>query len=575
MASMSVPPQAEPNASFPPNTPPPPAPAQGAPMPPLDPNAPQEFPRLPYSVDGKDGTISNEAAVGLAKQQAEAAELKKKHEAAAQILASPLNEKAKHDALSALYGPQAITAPSAPETPIDLTTPEGINNFSVDQYKGNIDSTGAIAKLGAQNARDTQRLSEAEIKARAPLDHEYAQFQQGQLEGLQRLEKEQSEKTQAVIAQYNQTNADMHKLAIEKPKDLFGQAGVNGILGRISMFLGGVGSNGAHENRNLAYIQDMANRNIAVQERNWSHLQAAGQSDQTLYGMIRNQTQDAHATASIMHNMYLSSYEAHLRDMGNAFASPRAKIAMNQELQKIGQQKLALDNSFAQQAIATGEKTLTSIGTNLAQQQNMQFKFAKEAHKEEIRQEEQGLPGFKGVATKDRHADLSKFQSGGYAITAGLGEIQRILTTTKGGRYDKARAISVLRAIITGSARQFFETGTRLEGPELTQMETVSTNYLEGILKLIEGGSTDVSGMISKLNLTKAEIRKATATKILGGQKGLSIDLSDPYWEGQNPLGEVKLGDKSDGSISEHSTNLLKALMPMRTINALTGGEEE
>jgi hypothetical protein len=555
-----------PNASYPPDAVP--NPEIAASMPPA-PDAPHpvqtDLPRLPYTDDqGNTGTVDMGAVRDLQDKQAAEAQaaqdIKDRHTQAAAILASPLNDKAKHEALAKIYGPTPEMGSDAGKTPIDSETAAGVNNFAVDQYNDNVANSSAVAKEREGVARQEGALNNAEIKARAPLDAKYAEFARGQFEGLQQLEAAQAQKTQEVISRYQQTNADMHAMAIEKPQDIFGQSGTNGILGRISIFLGGAGSNGEHENRNLAYIQDLANRNIARQERNWNHLQAVGHSDETLYGQIRNQTQDAVATANVMNNMYLSAYGAQLKSMSNQYADKRTQLAVNKQLSEIHSQKMLLDDQFAQHAIGTMQKNLAISGSQAAATAGLQFKYAQAAHKEETRQQEQGLPGFDGIATKDRHADLSKFQSGGKSIVDGLDEIQKILTMHQGSRFDRARAISVLRAIIQGNARQFFETGTRLEGPEIKQMETVSTSYMEGLLKILEGGGNDVTNMIGKLNATKHEVRRAVATKILGGQKNLTLNKEDPFWAGDDPLAGPQIGDESDGSIGSHAQEILRGL---------------
>lgn len=393
----------------------------------------------------------------------------------------------------------------------------------------------------AQIVRDTAHLDQQQAAAEKPFVDSMAAESQRAYNHINTVAQAVDQQQQLRMAHYQTVQDEMSKMAVEQPKDLMGQAGVNSLLGNIAIFLGGAGVNGFHENHNLQMIQSMAERNIAAQKNRYEMLSRVGQGDQTLYGMLQNKLQNTSAVENTLKNAYADTYAAHLKQVGSQFADKRTQLRVQLQLQKLDEYKhqntLMYDDKLAkdsQGAIAladtqTQQHLAAQAAAHTAAIADAKFGLAAdtEGEKRKAYVRENSFTGLIGTANPKEHKDLATVWGGARNMISNIDEAKKLMMANKNAA--NARAYVALKNINLGEAKKFFNTGARLEPKEVQMMEAVGISWPMYCEAMMNGGQGLTGTQIAKgLEVVQALIARNAYGSLKAGNPGLEWDKSDP-----------------------------------------------
>jgi hypothetical protein len=403
-----------------------------------------------------------------------------------------------------------------------------------------------LAELDARKyAKDQQKLDTDMAAAQKPVLDSMAQHEKDSNERLAIAHKAIGEQLDQRMTHFQGIQDEMQKMAMEQPKDLFGQAGVNSIMGRIAIFLGGAGMAGLNgPNENLQRINAMADRNIAAQRNRFEMLSKIGQGDQTMYGMLTQKLQNTDAVEATMRNSFLSMAEAQTKASMNTFAGPKAKIAGEKFLMDAANQRrqndLAVQNTFQQnatQAMGLAQSQEANRLNQLRQMHQDELKereFGLKIHQQELKEEnyktENSIDGLNGTVKPAEHAKLSHMAGGARGLVDMLGQMDAMLKGHPSVR--KMRAFAVANAQAFKLARDYYETGMRLETGEEKQIATTSLNRADAMFYMLQHGTTgsDVTSLRDKIVDTQALVTRGAWTSLKTAAPNIKFDATDKIW---------------------------------------------
>jgi hypothetical protein len=345
---------------------------------------------------------------------------------------------------------------------------------------------------------------------------------------LGQVQKDVEAQTKQSLLDYEAVQKKMTAIATAEPKGLFGQAGVNSLMGRIAIMLGGVGTNGNGPNANLEYIKGLADRNIASQQRQFEMLGKTAEGQHTIYGMLQTKLQNATATEATMHNMALEVYKSQMRQVANSHAGQKAKIAYQTEAANVDAE-INKNNQIAANALISQQGAALEIAAkNQAAGVAGQANYLKQA---ELHQN-QSVDGFVGWVPKASHDRVSKMVGGARTMVMMADEIQRLIAS--GASVDTIRNYMVNSAVNFKAARDFLETGTRIEAGEQRIIDQLDPSTFEVIGNML--AKKDYSGIQTKLESIKATVSHAAYRGVHAvAPRTTAYDSQDPLWGQYNP----------------------------------------
>jgi hypothetical protein len=411
--------------------------------------------------------------------------------------------QAKTMADAASVGPTAPgqQAPGSPRMPQNLIASAADAGITAAQNRDlGLAYANHDAKAAQQLAQNTAEVEKQENAARKPYEDDLAKQSDESFMRMQMLQQSVAAQQEKRMAHFQNVQDEMEKMAKSQPKDLMGQAGVNKMLGSIAIFLGGAGTNGQHENRNLQMIEQMADRNVQAQKTRFEMLQRVGQGDQTLYGMLTQKLQSGFAAEAALRNSYFSSYEAHLKQVGSQFADKRTSLKLQQATAKIDEMKHQTEMGVRHQWLQDGvgvvqlaDNQEAKMAEALAAQHAAAIQDAKFGHElqkdQEAKDKDARDHGFRdviGTVDGSEHAKLAESWGGAVRIVEDLNKAAELLKADP--TASNARTWNALKAINLGAAKKYFATGQRLEGTEVAMMNGVGLSFPQFMEAMALGG---------------------------------------------------------------------------------------
>lgn len=385
---------------------------------------------------------------------------------------------------------------------------------------------------------NAHKIEEAtkEAAASQPILDKLNSTQQESIARLETAHKEINEQMEAKMQHFQSVQTEMQTMAETKPKDLFGTAGVNSIMGRIAIFLGGAGMAGeGGANQNLALIQNMADRNIAAQKNRFEMLSRIGQGDQTMYGMLSQKLQNTDAVEATMRNAYLTLAETQVKASMNTFAGQRAKIEGEKFLMETANARRQND-IVAQQRYQQGAAQSIQIAQEAENQRLLREQHALEMMRKEQRyQDEHSIAGVHGTFSSTDHGRLSKSIGAYRGMIAMLGDMNETLRGNPS--LEKLAAFAIQNAEAFSDARAAWEMGARLEGPETKQATRATLNRLDGLFYQLQHVTTrtDALALLRRIENTQATLTKAAFIKLKTASPMVTFDRKDPVWGKYDP----------------------------------------
>lgn len=431
---------------------------------------------------------------------------------------------------SPLLTPQEQAANPSPADG-SISNPLQLNQAQLTSRNAEIESN-AQSQIEAKRY-NAHRIEEAEKEAGAtqPFLDEANIRQQNSIARLQTAHKEINAQMEAKMQHFQAIQTEMQTMAEAKPKDLFGEAGVNSIMGRVAIFLGGAGMAGeGGANANLARIQNMADRNIAAQKNRFEMLSRIGQGDQTMYGMLSQKLSNTDAVEATMRNAYLTLAETQVKASMNSFAGQRAKVEGEKFLME-SSEKRRQNDIVAQQRYQQGAAQSIQLAQEAENQRLMREQHALEMMRKEQRyQDEHSLAGVKGTFSATDHGRLSKTIGAYRGMVAMLGDMNESLRGSP--TVEKIRAFAVQNAEAFSDARSAWEMGARLEGPETAQARTATLNVLDALFYQLQHVTTktDALSLLRKIEDTQATLTKAAFVKMKTAAPNVTFDRKDKLW---------------------------------------------
>lgn len=388
------------------------------------------------------------------------------------------------------------------------------------------------AREAKQYAGHLEQEAAQEAKAAQPFMDAANLQQQASIVRLDTAHKAIQEQMEAKMRHFQSIQDEMAVMAAQKPKDLFGEAGVNSVMGRIAIFLGGAGTAGLGNapNENLQRIQNMADRNVAAQKNRFEMLAKIGQGDQTMYGMLTQKLQNTDAVEATMRNAYLTLAENQVKASMNSFAGPRAKLEGEKFLLESANKRREND-AMAQQRYQQGAATSIQMAQEAEKQRLIREQHAIEMAKKEQRyQEEHSLGGVIGTFSSTDHGRLSKTIGAYRGMIAMLGDMNQTLRGAP--TMEKIRAFGIQNAEAFSDARSAWEMGARLEGPETKQATTATLNKLDALFYQLQHVTTrtDALSLLRKIEDTQATLTKAAFVKMKTAAPNIKFDKKDKIW---------------------------------------------
>lgn len=340
--------------------------------------------------------------------------------------------------------------------------------------------------------------------------------------------QEVASQSQAAIANYQAMQDQMRQIAVQDPKSIWGQSGVNKVLGLAGIFLGGAGPNGNHANRQMETLNALADRNIASQRQQFEMLSKVGEGDRTLYGMLQSKLQNKDAVESSLRNAALESYKSMLRMNANQYAGPAGKVALEAQLAKIGDYQNTNNQSAAQSYLKNGEHILAIRGQENATKV-AQNAAAMEQNKYVM---ENGVDGVLGYVPPAAHERISKMTGGARTLISMTNHVEQMIEA--GASMATIREYMVANAVQFKGARDFLETGTRIEEGEQRIINQLNPSAKESIFSAFT--RTDPTKLKEKLEAIKATVTEAAWTEIhTTAPNTTAFDKRDALWGGYEP----------------------------------------
>jgi hypothetical protein len=396
----------------------------------------------------------------------------------------------------------------------------------------NAQSLGEAKKYAAHKEDEATR----EAGAAQPFMDEANKQQQLSIDRLNTAHAAINEQMEAKMRHFQSVQTEMEVMAAQKPKDLFGEAGVNSVMGRIAIFLGGAGMAGeGGANENLQRIQNMADRNVAAQKNRFEMLAKIGQGDQTMYGMLTQKLNNTDAVEATMRNAYLTLAENQVKASMNTFAGPRAKLEGEKFLME-SQEKRRQNDIIAQQRYQQGAGQAIQLAQEAENQRLIREQHAIEmAIKERKDMMDHSMAGVTGRINSTDHGRLSKVIGGYRGMIAMLGDMNETLRGKP--TVEKLRAFAIQNAEAFSDARTAWEMGARLEGSEETKASVATLNRLDALFYQLQHVTTrtDALSLLRKIEDTQATLTKAAFVKIKTAAPNVTFDRKDPVWGKYDP----------------------------------------
>lgn len=384
-------------------------------------------------------------------------------------------------------------------------TPEALLQDIEQKRKTDLASSDQIAKMERIAAADTAKADRDIARASEAPEQELHGKLQKEYDDLALVQKEVDEHAQNAITEYKTVNDKMMKLAESAPKDIWGQSGMNQMLGTVSIFFGGFGVNGNHANHNLEQINNMADRNIAAQKAQFEQLAAVGQGDKTLYGMLQQRLQNAQAVSGTMKNMAQQSYLSQLRSVANKYADPKFKAAVETQAAAIKKDQVGREQLTAKTYVDESTATMKMIGAEKARQEILRLKTQKE--------EQYKIKGYTGHALNPtEHRELAKVVAGGRGMIQSLNHMEAMINA--GATVAAIREYMTESAGLFKGARDYLETGTRIEEGEQKIINQLMVAPGEAIASSWFGRLKNSSGVMDKISAIRHMIREGMDQKV-------------------------------------------------------------
>jgi len=422
--------------------------------------------------------------------------------------------QAKTMAEAATAGPPAPgqqVAPGAQNPNMLIAGPADAGLYANQIQNQSIAYNNQDAAAAKNLAVDTGKVDIEQNAAVQPHLDALAQRSDDSLKRMEALQQSVAEQQEKRMAHFQTVQNEMETMAKAQPKDLMGQAGVNSMLGAIAVFLGGAGTNGQHENRNLQLIQSMADRNVQAQKNRFEMLQRVGQGDQTLYGMLTQKLQNSTAVETALRNGYLSSFEAHLKKVGGQFADKRTGLQVQKGLlateQLRHQGEMTVRHQFLQDGVSIvqlansreAQMNQAAVAQHAAAIADAKYGLdvQKKLDEDEKYQKENGFQDLVGTVSPTEHKDLAQQWGGAVRIVDTLDKAQQLLKADP--TMSNTRTWNALKSIDLGAAKKYFDTGQRLEGAEVAMMNGVGMSFAQ---------FAEAMALGSKSGMTPSEIEQ-------------------------------------------------------------------
>ena len=445
-------------------------------------------------------------------------------------------------------------------------TPEALIQQAEDKKQSDLKESADLAAMQRKAAADNIAADRAIQKAsQKPEDILHDRIEQN-FNDLHTAAAEVDQQAQAAIADYHQVQDEMKKMALAQPQDIWGQAGVSKMMGAASIFFGGYGVNGNHANHNLESINAMADRAVAAQKTRFEHLQAIGEGDRTLYGMLQQRLQNAQAVSGTLKNMALESYTGALRSIANQYADPKWKAAVEAQAAKIKEQQNVRDTAIGQTAIANSQRALQLLGRQKAIDVAQTAIKQKEAQK----QLEHGVLGYKGyIPINAEHGRVTKLVSGGRQMIQSMNHIDNMLNSPM--TVEKFRQLLTVDAQAFKGARDYLETGTRIEEGEQAIIQQLKAYPGEVALSSVLNAEK-LNGLRAKLNAIRFLITEGTDTAVMSVAPGtVEPDESDPLMSPWRKPENALIGDQETAAMTANGTN--RGASGQSTLDALPNAD--
>jgi hypothetical protein len=346
---------------------------------------------------------------------------------------------------------------------------------------------------------------------------------------LAKVQADVEQQQQQAINNYSQVNTEMMNMAVAQPKDIYGAAGVNSILGRVAVFLGGAGSNGFGANNNLEYIERMATHNVAMQRQRYEFLSKVGEGQRTLYGMLNTKLSNAYQVDATLKNMGLEVYKANIMAVANKYSDQTTRQAAQDEVNKVNEAQAKNNLAVEQQVQANAQQNLANYSR---MQANEVKAYAAQVKAKSSSSNLMPLKGFVGGVAASEHGRLSKMVGGARLLVDGLNVMERMMK--EGRSAADVRRYFVNNALLFKGARDFLETGTRIEAGEQTIIDALKVNNSEAIFNLLFG--EDPAALKAKLEEARRAVTAATYQNVKSAApKTVALDSKDPLFGPYNP----------------------------------------
>lgn len=419
-----------------------------------------------------------------------------------------------------------LDASKMPEgTPTNL---EGVVTAGKNLSDESIRDAANTASEGRKNAHEQAKIESMMAADSVPLENKLQGDMVRQQQHLEAVQNEVEPQTQRAIANYTTVDDEMRKMAMQQPKDFYDQAGVNSVFGRIAMFLGGAGTNGQHSNHNLEQMNSMAEKNVAAQRQRFEMLQHSGNSTHTLYGMLQSRLQDTVATETAIKNASLEVYKSGLQQVANQYATPMAMQKADVEIAKINDTQRKNVEAAHQSYLNTAANALALQGKQAAIQ-TKQYGTLLKAQQGHM---DNRISGFVGWVPKAEHPRLSKLVGGAQVLVKQANEVRRLVQ--EGKTVDQIREYLVNDAVMFKGARDFLETGTRIEAGEQSVINQLKGDNKEGLLAMFSG--MDAFGMADKMESIAAAVTRTANLEVhAAAPTTTAFDSQDGVWGAYDP----------------------------------------
>lgn len=428
-------------------------------------------------------------------------------------------------------------------------TPQALAQEALDKRNSDLRESAGISAANRRAAADTAKVEhDIQVASQKPEDILHQRIEQNYNE-LHAAAEEVDQEGKAALAEYKQVQEEMKTMALAQPQDIWGQSGVNKVLGAASIFFGGYGVNGNHANHNLEMINALADRAVAAQKTRFENLKATGEASHTIYGMLQQRLQNAQAVSGTLKNMALESYTGMLRSIANQYADPKWKAAVETQAAKIKEEQNVRDAAIGQTYMANKQKALQLIG----RQKAIEVAQVAIKQKEALKQLENGVAGYKGyMGNKAEHAKVADMVSGGRQMIASANHMENALNSPM--TVAKFRQLLTEYALQFAGARKFLQTGTRIEEGEQRIIDAL--NLLPSEATMASLTPKDISGIRAKLDAIRFLIREGMDISVNTYAPGtMEPDESDPITGPWGPSHNPLIGDKETAAMTANGAN--------------------